>query len=210
MRRSPIRGLISVLVLFSLAFGTALLWEFTTDVAALEHLKPTAPVSPRQNITFDFPFVNFSSPGPGPFPGPGQSVFGQATVSGNIQGADLSRLRGTLDFPLKDYGLTLDPTGPIRESTFPSFVFWIDPFTGLPHNAVFNVTTATVPVGIHFSSFHGEGSLSFGRASACISDCPPPGVPISGPIIGSNLNGVVGGTQGAGTLSMSGPSPTIQ
>jgi hypothetical protein len=204
MRRSRIRGLASVLVLFVLAFGTALLWEFTSGASAVEHLAPTSPVSPRQNITFDFTSVTFVSGG-------GGAVFGRATLSGSIRGTELSRLRGSLTFPLKGYTLLVDPTAPAQSLTVPTFVFWFDPSTGQFGSAVFNVTTVAVPVDIHFGSFHGRGTLSFVRSSTCVSgQCPPPGASVFGLPFGSNLNGAVGSPQDAGSLFMNGPPPTIE
>jgi hypothetical protein len=168
----------------------------------------------QQQIAFAFNSASFQSI-------LGGTVNGSARLAGQIGGSppSLSRLQGGLNFPLKDFNLSVDPTGPVQTSTGELLVQWTlyqcEPFPACfpvpvaSGTATYSVTTSQAPVGIRFASFHGNGTLSWTQ-SACVAACPPPGASFFAPSSSSGLSGAVVSAQDAGTVNMSGPAPTIQ
>ncbi len=158
----------------------------------------------QQQIYFRFSTATFGSI-------LGGQVSGQADLSGPI-GADqsLSRLDGTLNFPLKDKRLTVSATGPTQYSTFSYQQQWFEWVCNPDCSYVVHTYTVTneswtAPMKIRFAAMDGNGNLAW-SSNHCTGECPP--WFFSGG--SSSLNGTVVGAQDAGFLSMWGPKPVIQ
>jgi hypothetical protein len=188
-----------------------LLAVFLAVIAALLGVGTTAAAPPTtQSITFAFTNATFNSI-------LGGSITGSGSLAGTIStdGTQLSPLKGTLNFPLKNYGLTATPTGAVQTTMSTMPVFWslytCDPFgcTYSSGTSTFTVTMSSAPADLRFQSYHGNGTVSWG-SSVCAANCPPSGASYYVPSNSSNLNGNVVSSQDAGSLNMSGPPPTIQ
>jgi hypothetical protein len=167
-------------------------------------------------INFTFNFASFSSI-------LGGSLSGSATLAGSVSadGTQLSDLRGTFNIPIKDTRLRASPTGPVQQSTSTFQVFWTLP---CPPNctpppcppdctsnfATYSVTNNSAPVELRLGSMRGVGTLTWASPPVCVANCPPPGASVFIPFLpGASLFGNVVGGKDGGSISMSGPAPTV-
>ncbi len=165
--------------------------------------------SSNQTISVYFSYVSFSSI-------LGGQISGNASVSGDLSDGVLSGLRGTVNLPLRDSKLSIDPTGTLILSTEQMNVQW-NRYTcgqfGCTYESgysTFERTSGVGPVDIRLGQLRGTGTLSLATNAACVASCPPPGAYWYAPTGFANLSGAVIGNSDAGTVQMSGPAPTIQ
>src|SRR2546425_11483120 len=115
-----------------------------------------------------------------------QSLFGgglnaPATLSGDVNDGQMSRLRGTLYAPLGAERFELEPTAPIAASTQTTSFFW-QVFLGCDmfgcywqnHQATFTQQVASGNVDIRLGTLRGNGTIAWATQGVCTSDCPPP------------------------------------
>jgi hypothetical protein len=165
--------------------------------------------SASQTITVNFGYVSFSSI-------LGGQISGNASVSGDISDAGLSGLRGTVNLPLRDSKLSIDPTSTLVLQSEQLNVQWnrvtcnqLGCFYEYGFST-FERRSGAGAVDIRLGQLRGTGTLSLATNAACVASCPPPGAWYYAPTGSANLNGAVIGNSDAGTLNMNGPAPTIQ
>jgi len=174
-------------------------------------LTTTALAAPAatQTVSVNFSYATFNSI-------LGGQISGNASVSGELSDAVLSGLRGTVNFPLRDAKLSIDPTGTLAVNDEHLNVQWnrvtCGPLgcvfeSGL---SIFSRRSGAGPVEIHLGQLRGTGTLSLATNATCVASCPPPGSWYWVPSGYSNLNGAVIGNGEAGFVQMNGPAPTIQ
>jgi hypothetical protein len=190
MRRSVLASVLGLVLTFALS---------TTALAA-----PT-----NQTISIYFGYVSFNSI-------LGGQISGNASATGDVSDAGLSGLRGTVNLPLRDEKLWIDPTGTLLIQTEQLNVQWnrtrCDQF-GCYYEygfSTFERQFGSGPVEIRFGQLRGNGTLYLATNAACVASCPPPGSYWYAPTGFANLNGAVIGNSDAGNLQMNGPAPTIQ
>lgn len=163
---------------------------------------------PTQSLSIYFSYVNFSSI-------LGGQISGNASVSGNVSDAGLSGLRGTLNLPLDDAKLWIEPTGTLVLQSEQLNVQW-NRSTCNQFGCFYEYGFSTFerrygagPVDIRFGQLRGTGTLSLATNAECVASCPPPGSWYWAPTGYANLNGAVIGHGDAGNVQMGGPAPTI-
>ena len=173
-------------------------------------LTTTALAAPATGtISINFSYVNFSSI-------LGGQISGNASVTGDLSDAGLSGLRGTVNLPLRDSRLTIDPTSTLvlqseqlnvqwNRSTCNQFGCFSD--SGF---STFERRYGAGPVDLRLGQLRGTGTLSLATNAECVASCPPPGSWYWAPTGYANLNGAVIGHGDAGNIQMGGPAPTIQ
>ena len=172
-------------------------------------LTTTALAAPAtQTLSINFSYVNFSSI-------LGGQISGNASVSGDISDAGLSGLRGTVNLPLNDTRLWIDPSGTLvlqREQLNVQWYRTTCDQLGCFYEygfSTFERRYGTGPVEIRFGQLRGTGTLSLATNATCVASCPPPGSYYYAPTGFANLYGAVVGHGDAGNVSMYGPAPTI-
>lgn len=173
-------------------------------------LSTTALAAPTtQTVSIYFGYVSFNSI-------LGGQISGNASVSGDVTDAGLSGLRGTVNLPLRDSKLWIDPTGMLTLQTEQLNVQW-NRVTCNQFGCFYEYGFSTFerqfgagPVEIRFGQLRGTGTLSLATNAACVASCPPPGASWYAPTGYANLGGAVIGNSDAGYVQMSGPAPTIQ
>jgi len=173
-------------------------------------LTTTALAAPAtETLSINFSYVNFSSI-------LGGQISGNASVSGELSDAGLSGLRGTVNLPLRDSKLWIDPTGTLVLQSEQLNVQW-NRYTCDQFGCVYEYGFSSFerrfgagPVDIRFGQMRGTGTLSLATNAACVASCPPPGAYWYAPTGYVNLNGAVIGNSDAGNVQMGGPAPTIQ
>jgi len=190
MRRSLLASVLGLVLTLALT---------TTALAA-----PTA----NQSVSIYFSYVSFSSI-------LGGQISGNASVEGDLSDAGLSGLRGTVNLPLRDTRLSIDPIGTLVLQSEQLNVQW-NRTTCNQFGCFYEYGFSTFerqfgsgPVDIRFGQLRGTGTLSLATNAACVASCPPPGAYWYAPTGGSNLYGAVVGNSDAGNVSMNGPAPTI-
>jgi len=180
--------------------GLVLMLAFTTNALA-------APSN--QTIRVFFGQVSFSSI-------LGGQISGNASVSGDISDAGLSGLRGTVNLPLRDSKLSINPIGTLLFQSEQLNVQWNRSYCnqfGCFYEygfSTFERQSGAGPVEIRLGQLRGTGTLSLATNATCVAACPPPGAYWYAPTGFVNLNGAVIGNSDAGNVGMYGPSPTIQ
>ena len=181
-------------------FGLVLTLALTTTAFA-------APAS--QTIGVNFTYAGFNSI-------LGGQISGSAAVSGDISDAGLGSLHGSLNLPLRDAKLWIDPTGTLVLQSEQLNVQW-NRITCNQFGCFYEYGFSTFerrsgagPVEIRFGQLRGTGTLSLATNAACVASCPPPGAYWYAPTGFVTLNGAVIGNSDAGTLNLNGPAPTIQ
>lgn len=172
-------------------------------------LSTTALAAPAtQTIAINFSYVNFSSI-------LGGQISGNASVSGDLSDAGLSGLRGTVNLPLRDSRLSIEPTGTLVLQSEQLNVQW-NRVTCNQFGCIYEYGFSTFerrfgagPVDIRFGQLRGTGTLSLATNAACVASCPPPGSYWYAPTGYVNLYGAVIGHDDAGNVQMGGPAPTI-
>jgi len=182
------------------ALGLVLTLALTTTALA-------APAT--ETLSINFSYVTFSSI-------LGGQLSGNASVTGELSDAGLSGLRGTVNLPLRDSKLWIDPTGTLVLQNEQLNVQW-NRYTCNQFGCVYEYGFSTFerrfgagPVDIRFGQLRGTGTLSLATNAACVASCPPPGAYWYAPTGYVNLYGAVIGNSDAGNVQMSGPAPTIQ
>lgn len=175
-------------------------------------LTTTALAAPAadQTVSINFSYVSFNSI-------LGGQISGNASVTGDLSDAGLSGLRGTVNLPLRDSRLSIDPiAGTLAFNNEQLNVQWNRVTCG-PFGCVFESGLSTFArrsgagaVDIRFGQLRGTGTLSLATNATCVASCPPPGSWYWAPTGYSNLNGAVTGNSDAGYLQMNGPAPAIQ
>ena len=164
--------------------------------------------SATQTVGIYFSSVSFSSI-------LGGQITGNASVEGDLSDTGLSGLRGTVNLPLRDTRLSIDPIGTLVFQHEQLNVQWnrsyCDQFGCYYENGLstFERRYGSGPVDIRFGQLRGTGTLSLATNATCVASCPPPGSWWYAPTGGSSVNGTVIGNSDAGYLSMNGPAPTI-
>ncbi len=189
MRRSLLASVLGLVLTLALS---------TTSLAA----------SASQTVSVYFGYVSFNSI-------LGGQISGNASVEGDLSDAGLSGLRGTVNLPLRDTRLTIDPIGTLALQSEQLNVQW-NRTTCNQFGCFYEYGFSTFerkygsgPVDIRFGQLRGTGTLSLSTNAACVASCPPPGSYWYAPTGGSSVNGTVIGNSDAGYLSMNGPAPTI-
>jgi hypothetical protein len=173
-------------------------------------LTTTAFAAPAtQAISINFSYASFNSI-------LGGQISGSASVSGDVSDAGLSGLRGTVNLPLRDSKLWIDPSGTLVLQSQQLNVQW-NRVTCNQFGCFYEYGFSTFerqfgagPVDIRLGQLRGTGTLSLATNGACVASCPPPGSWYNSPTGYANLNGAVTGNSDAGFLNMNGPAPTIQ
>lgn len=165
--------------------------------------------SADQTISVYFNYVSFNSI-------LGGQISGNASASGDLSDAGLSGLRGTVNLPLRDSKLWIDPTGTFLLNTEQMNVQW-NRYTCNQFGCIYEYGFSTFerrsgagPVDIRFGQLRGTGTLSLATNATCVASCPPPGSYWYAPTGSVNLYGAVIGNSDAGNVFMGGPAPTIQ
>jgi hypothetical protein len=189
MRRSLLASVLGLVLTLALT---------TTSLAA----------STTQTVSVYFSNVSFSSI-------LGGQITGNANAEGDLSDAGLSGLRGTVNLPLRDTKLSIDPIGTLIVQNEQLNVQWnrsyCDPF-GCHYEyglSTFERRYGSGPVDIRFGQLRGTGTLSLATNATCVASCPPPGSWWYAPTGGSSVYGTVIGNGDAGYVSMNGPAPTI-
>jgi hypothetical protein len=146
----------------------------------------------------------------------GGQISGNASVSGDLTDAGLSGLRGSVNLPLRDSRLSIDPTGTLLLHTEQMNVQW-NRVTCNQFGCFYEYGYSTFersfgagPVDIRFGQLRGTGTLSLATNAACVAACPPAGAYWYAPTGYTNLNSAVIGNSDAGFVQMNGQAPTIQ
>ena len=161
-----------------------------------------------QSISVNFSYVSFNSI-------LGGQISGNATATGDLSDAGLSGLRGSVNLPLRDSKLSIDPTGTLVLATERVNVQW-NRVTCNQFGCFYEYGLSTFerkfgagPVDIRLGQLRGTGTLSLATNATCVASCPPPGSYWYAPTGGASLYGAVIGNSDAGNIQMSGPAPTI-
>jgi hypothetical protein len=145
----------------------------------------------------------------------GGNTSGTATLSGTISDGELSMLRGSVNFPLRDEKLSVAPIGAIVLATERLNVGWYkytcDQFgcTYQQGTSIFERRYGQGQVEIRLGNLRGNGSLSMGTTATCVESCPPSRAGWSVPYGYTQLGGGVTSSQDAGTLNLYGSAPII-
>jgi hypothetical protein len=136
----------------------------------------------------------------------GGTMSGNATLGGTISadGTQLSELRGSANFPLRDPAFRASPTSSVQITVNSYQQYWFD--CSDPSGCVLRTYTETfrassVPVDVRFSGLRGNGQLWW-STYACTAGACPPGYTPGGY---SNLGANVVGNKDGGSLHMDGP-----
>jgi len=186
--------------LLASVLGLVLTLALTTTALAA----PTA----TQTVSIYFYNVSFSSI-------LGGQISGNASVEGDLSDAGLSGLRGTVNLPLRDTRLSIDPVGTLILQSEQLNVQWnrtsCNQFGCFYEYgfSTFERRLGSGPVDIRFGQLRGTGTLSLATNAACVASCPPPGSYWYAPTGWTSVYGAVIGSSDAGNISMYGPAPTI-